>query len=438
MTICKTLIKSMAPIYSPRTQGLLQRVAVIAAVLFGLGVPVSTSAGVMVNAKNGAVWETLVDGSSFGGVGAFTNQWNYNYPWGTDHNGSARMNPTNVTVSGDMVTLTSMLASVNEGNSDKDPYCAIRYNSGTFYLKQQITISPQFPVWDISGQFKVPTQKGTWPAFWVTGANSWPPESDIMEFKGSAGCNQNTYNGSWQTSITKVSDADSAWHAYRLVATLVNSTKVDFHYYIDGVMKSKQTANTFVGSPCWLIIDYQMEGSSGTPGPDSPADFSMKNIVVKRENASAVATGPVTNGVYKLLVRGTGNALAVLHGATEAGSPLGQLPYNAGLNEQWLLTSLGNIEYSIIGRQSGRALAALNIASTNGASVGIEDYTENNNQKWRFTPTTNGYYELINVGSGKALEVADNAAANAAAVTQAAANTQRFSLKPMPLNAFQW
>ncbi len=44
-----------------------------------------------------AVWQTVVDGSSFNSVGAFQAKWSYNYPWGTDHNGSARMSATNVT-----------------------------------------------------------------------------------------------------------------------------------------------------------------------------------------------------------------------------------------------------------------------------------------------------------------------------------------------------
>jgi hypothetical protein len=373
-----------------------------------------------------AVWETLVDGTSFNTVSAFQTKWNYNYPWGTDHNGSARMNQTNVAVSSGVVTLTSSLTNSYEGTSSAAPYLTIRYNSGTFYLKQQITISKQYPIWDISGQFKAPTQKGTWPAFWMTGANSWPPESDFMEFKGSTGCNQNTYNGSWQGKITMVSDANSVWHTYRLVATLENSTNVDFHYYIDGVMETEQTTTTFAGSPCWLIIDYQMEGSSGSPGPSSTTYFYMTNIVVKRENVSPIATGPVTNGVYKMLVRSTGDSLDVFNQNTATNSVLDQWPYNAGLNEQWMLTYLGSSQYCIIGRQSGRTLGVLNSSTTNGASVVIEDYAESNDQKWQFNAASDGYYELINVNSGKALEVSDNSSANAAAIDQwsAASTTQ--------------
>ncbi len=236
-----------------------------------------------------AKWETLVDGSSFSDPKAFLSHWSYNYPWGTDHNGSARMNAANLTVSGGVVTLTSSPTNSYEGHSSSSPHLAIRYNSGTFYLNQQITISREYPVWDISGQFKVPTAKGTWPAFWMTGADSWPPESDFMEFKGSDGCNQNTYNGSWQTNITTVSTAGSAWHTYRVIAYLENSSSTAFFYFIDGVLESEQTSTTFVDSPCWLIVDYQMKGSSGRPGPSYTTYTYVKNIMVKRLKA---APGP--------------------------------------------------------------------------------------------------------------------------------------------------
>ncbi len=245
----------------------------------------------------GPVWQTVVDGSSFSDTNAFLSQWHYNYPWGTDQNRSARMNATNLTVSHGMVTLTSSPVTGSEGESHASPHLPIRYHSGTFFLKHKITINKQYPVWDVSGQFKVPAQIGAWPAFWMTGADSWPPESDFMEFKGSDGCNQNTYNGHWLTHITPVPTAGSDWHTYRVVARLIDSTNVNFYYFIDKTMESKQTSTTFVDSPCWLIVDFQMEGSSGKPGPSYITYSYVTNIVVKRLVAGDGGNSAGTNGV---------------------------------------------------------------------------------------------------------------------------------------------
>jgi hypothetical protein len=365
-----------------------------------------------------ATWENEVNGTSFNSVAAFTAKWNYDYPWGTNHNGSAVMNATNVTVSSGMVTMTSSLTNHYEGASTASPYLTIRYNSGTFYLKQQVTINSQYPLWDLSGEFKVPTVTGTWPAFWMTGANSWPPESDFMEFKGCDCCGGNTYDGSWQTQVTTVSTAGTAWHTYRVVAQLENSTNVDFHYYIDGVMESEQTATTFVGAPCNVIIDFQMEGSSGSPGPSYTTYTYVSNIVINREDVSAAGSGPLANGAYEMFARSTGQCADVLSQATATNSPVGQWPVNGGLNEQWILTYLGSGQYSIIGRQSGRALSVPAGATTNGAGVILTDYAESANQKWTFLKVSGGYYQLINAASGKALEVSDNSTADAALLNQ--------------------
>src|SRR5580704_3979023 len=109
-----------------------------------------------------ATWETEVDGTSFNSTNAFTSKWSYNYPWGTNHNGSAVMNATNVIISNGVVIITSSLTNHYEGVSAASPYLTIRYNSGTFYLNQHVTVNSQYPLWDISGQFKVPTVTGTW------------------------------------------------------------------------------------------------------------------------------------------------------------------------------------------------------------------------------------------------------------------------------------
>ncbi|WP_210748098.1 hypothetical protein [Actinomadura latina] len=37
-----------------------------------------------------ATWETVIDGS-FTNYATLESAWNYRYPWGSDHNGSARM-----------------------------------------------------------------------------------------------------------------------------------------------------------------------------------------------------------------------------------------------------------------------------------------------------------------------------------------------------------
>ncbi|RBQ10362.1 glycoside hydrolase [Pedobacter miscanthi] len=246
-----------------------------------------------VQSENGKVkaWETLIDGTSFANYTNFQAKWNYNYPWGTDHNGTARMvgsstNHNQIYLSSNILTIKATRLSSSPGNSTANGFTnvPIWYYSGTCHAKQQVLINDQFPSYTISGDFAVPTARGTWPAFWITGVNSWPPESDIMEFKGDSRNWQNTYDGAWENTLTTVSNAGS-YHNYKCWYNKINATDVECHYYIDNVWKAKHTMSNAVNKPMWLIINLQMERDSGSPGPSGNTFYTGKNVTMGRERA---------------------------------------------------------------------------------------------------------------------------------------------------------
>jgi beta-glucanase (GH16 family) len=239
-----------------------------------------------------ATWETVLDGT-FGSYGALEAAWNYRYPWGSDHNGTARMyagpgDHSQVFIeSGGVLVLRATPTTANEGTSSADPHLPIRYHSGAVHAKQQITVSDRFPQWEVKGEFQAPSARGTWPAFWLTGATSWPPESDILEFKGDARNWFNTYQnaaGAWSNTIVTVSNP-GGWHGYRAWIAQVTATDVDIHYYLDGTWVGRHRGANFVGKPLWLILNLQMEGSSGSPGPASATSYRARNVYVGRSRA---------------------------------------------------------------------------------------------------------------------------------------------------------
>lgn len=234
-----------------------------------------------------STWETVLDQSSFASYTAFEAAWNYLYPWGSDHNGSARMygsstDHNHIYLNSSVLTIKATRINWNEGNSSHDPWLPIRYHSGAVHAKEHVLINDQFPNWELKCDFQVPTVTGSWPAFWLTGVNSWPPESDIMEFKGSNVNWQNTFRTSSDVSsiLTTVSNAGS-WHTYRVWITKVSATNVEIHYYIDGQWKGAHTGN-FVGKPMYVIINMQMEGSSGSPGPTADTYLNARNFYMGR------------------------------------------------------------------------------------------------------------------------------------------------------------
>jgi hypothetical protein len=235
-------------------------------------------------------FETVIS-NTFGSYATFEQYWNYLYPWGSDHNGTARMygsatdhNHVYLDASG-VLHIKATRINWDEGNSSADPHLPIRYHSGAIHAKFQVLVNDQFPNYEVRGELQAPSVSGSWPAFWLTGVNSWPPESDIMEFKGNSNNWQNTFRTSSDVSsiVTNVSSPGS-WHTYRIWMQKSTATDVIIHYYIDGVWKGQHTAN-FVGKPMYIIINMQMEGSSGSSGPTADTYLHVRNVYVGRTRA---------------------------------------------------------------------------------------------------------------------------------------------------------
>ncbi|KAI9712661.1 MAG: hypothetical protein M1820_001282 [Bogoriella megaspora] len=213
---------------------------------------------------------TIIPSTVFNDYSTFESYFNYLYPWGSDHNGAARMvgNSSNhdhiaIKTSGTL-TLTAQPVS---GQPPTSSGLAIKYLSGTVYAKNPLTVT-KGGGYDISGSFQATTTKGTWPAFWLTATKGWPPEIDIAEWKGSGKISFNTFNTSSQVTATDVNYPNpSQFHDVKAELRDENGSDVSITFYLDGKKVVQQVGKGYVGAGFWLIMDLQMEGSSGSPGP---------------------------------------------------------------------------------------------------------------------------------------------------------------------------
>lgn len=228
-------------------------------------------------------WDTLIAPSSFDTTKNFKKQWGNYYPWGRDHNGTARMYSSNIILQDGVLELKAELMSKDVGKSSSDPHLPIAYRSGAVHAKAPITVTKEFPIYEVSGEFKAPIAPGTWPAFWMTGVEGWPPETDILEFKGDAYNWQNTFITPQNVTTIKkeISDAPQQWHQYKIRLQWMDETHTSITYYIDDVQQGVHYTN-FSNKPMWLIINLQMEGSSGESNGLKGCSYFAKNICVKR------------------------------------------------------------------------------------------------------------------------------------------------------------
>lgn len=228
-------------------------------------------------------WEVVLDSGSFKSKNMFDKQWNMFYPWGTDHNGTARMRKNQVDLNNNILKLTAVPSTNNEGKSKSDPHYDIRYYSGAVHARHKITVTEEYPVYRISGEFKAPIKKGTWPAFWLTAVNGWPPEIDILEFKGNSTNWMNTFITPENCTTLKknIPDASANWHQYSVELKRIDDINTVVSYFLDGEKIGDHWTN-FTNHPMWLIINLQMEGSSGTANKLENTEYLARNISIKR------------------------------------------------------------------------------------------------------------------------------------------------------------
>ncbi|KAF2730637.1 hypothetical protein EJ04DRAFT_555300 [Polyplosphaeria fusca] len=225
---------------------------------------------------------TLIPKSAFANTSTLEQYFTYNYPWGGDtHNGGARMAPSHATIpSPGTLTLTAQKVSGQKPATHGGKQIAINYLSGAVGAKQHFTI-PAGGGLAFSGSFRATTTKGTWPAFWLTAVNGWPPEIDMAEWKGSGKISFNTFNTSSVVGWKDVAypNAD-AFHDIRCEVRDANGRDARVQFWMDGVLQATQWGREYVGKPFYLVVNLQMEGSSGSPGPGGNTTYSIRDLEV--------------------------------------------------------------------------------------------------------------------------------------------------------------
>ncbi|KAI4601795.1 hypothetical protein KJ359_010659 [Pestalotiopsis sp. 9143b] len=224
---------------------------------------------------------TLIPDTSFSSTETFESYFAYNYPWGDTHNGAALMQESQATIIHDAYL---QLQSNYTGPQASDS--SLTYVSGTVYAKQTFTVEAGGGL-DFQANFVAPVAEGTWPAFWLTAVEGWPPEIDLAEWKGTGKISFNTFNTSSEVAATDVTypTPTTAWHTIKVeLRAEDDGTTVKSSFYMNDELITTQYGNDYVGAGFYLIIDYQMLGSSGSSGPTDTTYFDVQYLSVVSYN----------------------------------------------------------------------------------------------------------------------------------------------------------
>jgi len=196
--------------------------------------------------------KTVIPKTSFDSQKEFDAVWAYNYPWGTDHNGAARMDKSQVKLADGTMTITAKRVSGQKPARHGGKDITIKYLAGAINAKEHFTVT-KGGGFDFNGEFKATTTRGTWPAFWLTAVDGWPPEVDMAEWKGSGKISFNTFNTSSQVAAKDVTyPSPGEFHKIKCELRDENGKDVQVKFYMDGSLVTTQVGRGFTGKALYL------------------------------------------------------------------------------------------------------------------------------------------------------------------------------------------
>ncbi|EAU33891.1 conserved hypothetical protein [Aspergillus terreus NIH2624] len=247
---------------------------------------------------------TLIPTTCFDDYSSLEEYFAYLYPWGSDHNGSARMvgnSSDHEYISVDSGTLTIVAKPVS-GQPPTSGGQEINYLSGAIHSATSFTVEAGSG-FDIQAEFQAPTATGTWPAFWLNGADTWPPEIDIAEWKGMYPLNFeglrlmgigtgdisfNTFNTSSEVQAHDIEyPSPDNFHTVKAEIRDEDGSNISVKFFLDGTEVTTQYGAE--------IINLQMEGSSGSPGPTTGLLLSASPISPHHTTITTTTTNISTN-----------------------------------------------------------------------------------------------------------------------------------------------
>ncbi|WP_317987749.1 family 16 glycosylhydrolase, partial [Rhizobium sp. VS19-DR96] len=232
------------------------------------------------------------------------------------------------------------------------------YTSGM--LSSRGTFSQTYGYFEIRAE--MPSETGTWPAFWLLPANgSWPPELDVFETLGKdtssaiLTAHSNADGTHTMAGISSwVGDVSAGMHTYGVLWT-----KTDLVWYIDGEEVFRTATPADMNQPMYMVTNLAIGGAWGGDtdtnftGADMQIDYihayqlqdqtGIPNVVTSDTfslTLDAVANSLVLTG--NLNLDGTGNSLNnILTGNT------GNNVLDGGLGADRMIGGAGNDTYYV-------------------------------------------------------------------------------------------
>ncbi len=331
-------------------------------------------------------WEMVFE-DEFEGSSLDSRKWNPTYNWGHTHNHRAYCVAENVLVESGILKIKGEAkrhpnapATVTSGGKTY----SLDFTSGAIDSRNKFSVKYGY----IEGRFKMPSQRGTWPAFWML-QDGWPPEIDIFEVPhrrdqhhyylhytqpdwydqhGSAWDHEASFGGV-HTGPNKSSD----FHTYGVEW---NENAMNFYFDDQRVASYNRPREISQTQAMYLIINLAIGGWATDGGDpievtaDNPAWLECDWVRVYQKKASVPQTVRLLSVAEGLCMVSQGNTVV--------------LGSNSDPNAYVNLENLGGNVYRV--NFGSKVLEIPNESTAPGTAAGLWDWNGKNHQKVVFEP----------------------------------------------------
>lgn len=141
-----------------------------------------------------------------------------------------------------------------------------------------------------------------------------------------------------------------------------------------------------------LTLDASTVGSSSS---SSSSGVPREKGIVNR----------LPTGIYAIVSRSSGKALAIDNGSTADGALLVQQSFTESPHQLWRIEDLNNGYYSITAAHSGKTLESQDLSNRDGAKLQQLPWMNSWDQHWTIQPLNGGFYRIGSRYSNQSLDV---------------------------------
>jgi|GEM_PF-2043246 hypothetical protein len=193
------------------------------------------------------------------------------------------------------------------------------------------------------------------------------------------------------------------------ICTLDESCAVEASTLVAFGQQDRYSFRTLSGT---FICSGKTFGLEGKVSSDATCMILDSNLLGTASSSSSSgvtlddkAVTSIKSGIYAIVSRSSGKALAIQDGSDRDGALLVQQDFRGEPHQLWRIESLEEGFYSISASHSGKSLDILDLNNRDGAKLQQQPWMNSWDQHWSLQPMAGGFYRIGSRHTNQALDV---------------------------------